>query len=114
MLKALFSKYLRLSLLAIFFFAAHPSVHAQAADTSNVKHVRLEVARMGLHCPFLGPKLMEKLKAVPTAQNLKLFMMESYITFELSSNSNVQGSEIKDIAAAVGYPKQDITVTIDQ
>jgi hypothetical protein len=114
MVKPLLVKYLRLSLLAIFFFAANASTHAQVADSANVKHVRLDVARMGLHCPFLGPKLMEKLKAVPTAQNLKLFMMDSYITFELSSTSNVQSSEIKDIAALVGYPKQDITVTIDR
>jgi hypothetical protein len=114
MSQTLFIKYLRLLAFATMALLSHVSAQAQVADSLNVKHVRLDVARMGLHCPFLGPKLVQKLKEVPSAQNVKMFMMESYITFELPVSSTVVGGKIKDIAVLVGYPAQDITVTVDQ
>jgi hypothetical protein len=107
-------KYLKVIAVAVIFcLVAHGQLNAQAIDTSSTKHVRLDVARMGLHCPFLGPQLMEKLKQVPSAQNVTLFMQPSYITFDLANGSDVNEAQIADIAAKVGYPKQDITVTIN-
>ena len=112
-MRHLLLKYFRLVILAAFALTAYVPAQAQSTDSLHVQHVRLDVARMGLHCPFLGPKLMEKLKELPAAQSVTLFMMESYITFELPSGSTVEGGKIKNIAVSVGYPAQDITVTID-
>jgi hypothetical protein len=106
-------KYLRIFFFAVIFWFGCGGLQAQSTDSLNVKHVRLDVARMGLHCPFLGPKLVQKLKDLPDAQNVTLFMMPSYITFDLPAASAIPEQQIADLAVLVGYPKQDVTVKFD-
>ena len=87
------------------------NIQAQA-QTDAIKHVRIDVAHGGLHCPFLGPQLQQKIMAVQSAKNVKLFPQESYISFELPVTTAIDEAQLIAVAVRVGYPQQDVKVTI--
>lgn len=103
-----------LNLFPVFFFSfilAHNGV-AQNTPEAQTKYVRVDIGHGGLHCPFLGPQMVKKIKEMCEASNMQIYKEQSYATFELPATSVVSDAEIRQVAIKVGYPEADVSVVI--
>jgi len=99
-----------------FFFIFCSISHAQynnSNQTASKKYVRFEIGHEAMHCPFLGPKLELKLSEIKGIENFFIDKRASYSTFNLPENTEMTIESLKKIGTDVGYPSNDIFITMD-
>ena len=100
-----------LSLLTLVFVISFFFQGLFAQDLVQ-KSVRIDIAHNGLHCPFLGPQLKEKISQLNGAENVNLNSHDSYIEFDMPSAKTPSEEDLIKMANDLGYPKEDIKITI--
>jgi|ERR1043165_311314 hypothetical protein len=105
-------RFFRLILCLIVFIICSHSSYGQTSSTTGVKYIRVDIGHGGLHCPFLGPRFEQSVKALEGVQNVKIYQRESYATFELPATPTVSESQLKEVVVKVGYPVADVTITL--
>ncbi|PCH93782.1 MAG: hypothetical protein COB85_06425 [Bacteroidetes bacterium] len=80
--------------------------------TEEQSYVKIEIGFMGLHCPFLGNSLKDKLKNEEKFSNLFIDEKDTFLTFSFDKSLQLTESELVDIPKNVGYSEEIITVTI--
>ena len=104
-----------LIITGVFFVFCHTS-QGQVNNnkpTVDKKFVRIDIGHGALHCPFLSPKLEAKLKDIKNIDNFFIDKRESYATFNLPSDTELTAESLKKIGTDVGYPANDVVVTMD-
>lgn len=109
---ALPPKSFRFLSLVTLFLIGFQLAGAQTSASTPIRYVRMDIGHGGLHCPFLGPRLEQGIKALNGIQNLKVDIRASYATFELPTEPVVSDVQLKELAVKVGYPPADVTVII--
>jgi len=87
---------------------------------SNYKHtkkhgttyVKIEIAGGGLHCPFLGWSLKDKLKNREGFTDLYIDKNDEYLTFKFPAEMNLTKEELFKIPLEIGYPAGIVNVII--
>lgn len=107
-----------LSIIAsiVFFFILSTASQAQSNSnnpTIDKKYVRLDIGHGAMHCPFLSPKLEAKLREIKNIENFFIDKRNSYATFNLPSDTEMTSESLKKIGTDVGYPVDDVVITID-
>lgn len=74
----------------------------------------MDVAHSGLHCPILGPQLKEQIAKLEGAKNININSKDSYIEFEIPAANLPAESALIKMANDLGYPREDIKVTISK
>jgi len=99
----------------ISFFIACPDILAQsnANQATDKKYVRVDIGHGAMHCPFLCPKLEAQLKDIKNVENFFIDKRASYATFNLPSDTEMTNELLKKIGTDVGYPGDDVVITID-
>ncbi len=82
-------------------------------QTTNKKYVRVDIGHEALHCPFLSPKLEAKLREIKNIENFFIDKRNSFVTFNLPSDTEMTAESLKKIGVDVGYPADDVVITID-
>lgn len=102
-------------ILTIFFLAGfYSSANSQNGNNlSDKKYVRVDIGHEALHCPFLSPKLEAKLKEINQIENFFIDKRNSYATFNLPSDTEMTVESLKKIGIDVGYPADDVMITMD-
>lgn len=107
---------LTVTILSAFLFVFCTVCQAQNTgnnQTTNKKYVRFEIGHEAMHCPFLGPKLELKLSEIKDIENFFIDKRASYSTFNLPENTEMTIESLKKIGTDVGYPSNDIFITMD-
>ncbi|MDP1747060.1 MAG: hypothetical protein Q8L90_15910 [Bacteroidota bacterium] len=107
-----------LSIIAsiVFFFILSTASQAQSNSnnpTIDKKYVRVDIGHGAMHCPFLSPKLEAKLREIKNIENFFIDKRNSYATFNLPSDTEMTSESLKKIGTDVGYPADDVVITID-
>lgn len=107
-----------LSIIAsiVFFFVFSTASQAQGNvnnPTIDKKYVRVDIGHGAMHCPFLSPKLEAKLREIKNIENFFIDKRNSYATFNLPSDTEMTSESLKKIGTDVGYPADDVVITID-
>ncbi len=100
----------------VLFFASSVVCQAQSNNnnaTVDKKYVRVDIGHGAMHCPFLSPKLEAKLRAIKNVENFFIDKRNSYATFNLPSDTEMTSESLKKIGTDVGYPADDVVITID-
>lgn len=100
----------------IFFFVFSTVSQAQSNSnnpTIDKKYVRVDIGHGAMHCPFLSPKLEAKLREIKNIENFFIDKRNSYATFNLPSDTEMTSESLKKIGTDVGYPADDVVITID-
>ncbi len=106
------------TILLVFFclFAQTPMCLAQEADSNEPaekqSYVKIEIGYMGLHCPFLGTSLKDKLKEEERFSNLFIDKADTYLTFSFDKSLNITESDLIKIPKDVGFSEEIISITI--
>lgn len=108
-----------LSIIAsiVFFFVFSTASQAQGNvnnPTIDKKYVRVDIGHGAMHCPFLSPKLEAKLREIKNIENFFIDKRNSYATFNLPSDTEMTSESLKKIGTDVGYPADDVVITIDR
>ncbi|MBI2967832.1 MAG: hypothetical protein HYY40_08470 [Bacteroidetes bacterium] len=82
------------------------------AQETYKNSVRIDIARGGLHCPFLGPRLKEAVSKFEGVENITLNSKDSYLEFIVPVQNTPKQDTLVKIANNLGYPVQDIKVTV--
>lgn len=82
-------------------------------QSGNKKYVRIDIGHGAMHCPFLSPKLEEKLKSISGIENFFIDKENSYATFSLPGDTEMTVESLKKIGTDVGYPTDDVFVKLD-
>ncbi|MDO9185429.1 MAG: hypothetical protein Q7W13_05425 [Bacteroidia bacterium] len=107
-----------LSIIAsiVFFFILSTASQAQSNSnnpTIDKKYVRVDIGHGAMHCPFLSPKLEAKLREIKNIENFFIDKRNSYATFNLPSDTEMTSESLKKIGTDVGYPADDVVITIN-
>jgi len=107
-----------LSIIAsiVFFFILSTASQAQSNSnnpTIDKKYVRVDIGHGAMHCPFLSPKLEAKLREIKNIENFFIDKRNSYATFNLPSDTEMTSESLKKTGTDVGYPADDVVITID-
>lgn len=100
----------------VFFFILSTASQAQSNSnnpTIDKKYVRVDIGHGAMHCPFLSPKLEAKLREIKNIENFFIDKRNSYATFNLPSDTEMTSESLKKIGTDVGYPADDVVITID-
>lgn len=99
----------------ISFFMVCPDILAQSNtnQATDKKYVRVDIGHGAMHCPFLCPKLEAQLKDIKNIENFFIDKRASYATFNLPSDTEMTNESLKKIGTDVGYPGDDVVITID-
>lgn len=100
----------------VFFFVFSTASLAQSNNndqTIDKKYVRVDIGHGAMHCPFLSPKLEAKLREIKNIENFFIDKRNSYATFNLPSDTEMTAESLKKIGTDVGYPADDVVITID-
>ncbi|MCE9538030.1 MAG: hypothetical protein K8R85_02275 [Bacteroidetes bacterium] len=81
--------------------------------TMDKKYIRVDIGHGAMHCPFLSPKLEAKLREIQNVENFFIDKRNSYATFNLPSDTEMTSESLKKIGTDVGYPADDVVITID-
>lgn len=101
---------------AAFILVGSPVIQAQNKNNNqavNKKYVRFDIGHGALHCPFLSPKLDAKLRAVKGIENYFIDRKNSYAIFNLPAETEMTVESLKKIGTDVGYPADDVVVSLD-
>ena len=103
-------------LVSFFLICNAPDCCAQESNlntqTEQQAYVKIEIGYMGLHCPFLGNSLKDRLKKKEQFSNLFIDKSDTYLTFSFNKSLNLTESDIIEIPKAVGYSEEIIKITI--
>lgn len=100
----------------LFYFVSSTVSPAQGNNnnpTMDKKYVRVDIGHGAMHCPFLSPKLEAKLREIKNIENFFIDKRDSYATFNLPSDTEMTSESLKKIGTDVGYPADDVVITID-
>ncbi|MDP1746989.1 MAG: hypothetical protein Q8L90_15550 [Bacteroidota bacterium] len=100
----------------VFFFIFSTASQAQGNSnnpTIDKKYVRVDIGHGAMHCPFLSPKLEAKLREIKNIENFFIDKRNSYATFNLPLDTEMTSETLKKIGTDVGYPADDVVITID-
>jgi hypothetical protein len=100
----------------VFFFIFFTASLAQGNvnnPTIDKKYVRVDIGHGAMHCPFLSPKLEAKLREIKNIENFFIDKRNSYATFNLPADTEMTSESLKKIGTDVGYPADDVVITID-
>lgn len=98
----------------LFIFSTASSAQSGSINTTiDKKYVRVDIGHGAMHCPFLSPKLEAKLREIKNMENFFIDKRNSYATFNLPSDTEMTAESLKKIGTDVGYPADDVVITID-
>ena len=102
------------SIVLFFVFSAASQAQGNSNNpTIDKKYVRVDIGHGAMHCPFLSPKLEAKLREIKNIENFFIDKRNSYATFNLPSDTEMTSESLKKIGTDVGYPADDVVITID-
>ena len=103
-------------IIILFCFCFTPDMSGQSKDKHTKKHsttyVKIEIAGHGLHCPFLGDGLKNKLKNMDGFNDLYVDKQDHYLIFNFPAEMNLTQEELFKIPLKIGYPADLINVII--
>ena len=85
----------------------------QNSQVSPLKYVKIEIDHRGLHCPFLGVALKEKLKNMEGFKDFYIDKDDRYMTFTYPAEMPVTQKELMKIPIGVGFSESIVHVAID-
>ncbi|MBW8052078.1 MAG: hypothetical protein FVQ77_17390 [Cytophagales bacterium] len=102
--------------LTIILFCFCFTAFAQSKDKHTKKHsttyVKIEIAGHGLHCPFLGMSLKDKIKNTQEFSDFYIDKDDEYLAFNFPSEMNLTKEELFKIPVEIGYPAGIVNVII--
>ncbi|MCH8317858.1 MAG: hypothetical protein IIA88_05075 [Bacteroidetes bacterium] len=103
-------------IIILFCFCFTPDMSGQSKYKHTKKdaatYVKIEIAGHGLHCPFLGDGLKDKLKSMDGFNDLYIDKQDQYLIFNFPAEMNLTQEELFNIPLKVGYPAELINVII--
>jgi len=102
--------------IILFCFCFTTDMSGQSKDKHTKKqaatYVKIEIAGHGLHCPFLGDGLKNKLKSMDGFNDLYIDKQDHYLIFNFPAYLNLTQEELFNIPFKIGYPAELINVII--
>jgi len=100
-------------ILTIITTVVFSFVYCPLSQAQEKKYIRVDIGHGAMHCPFLSPKLEAKLREIKDIENFFIDKRSSYATFNLPSSTEMTSESLKKIGTDVGYPSDDVVITID-
>lgn len=95
------------------FYKSTAQDKVQNDQKGKLKHVKIEIDHRGLHCPFLGVALKDKLKKMDGFKDFYIDKDDRYMTFTYPAEMPVTQEELMKISTGVGFSESIVHVAID-
>ena len=85
---------------------------AKNTQKETLKHVKIEIDHRGLHCPFLGIALKDKLKNTEGFKDFYIDKDDRFLTFTYPAEMPITHEELMKIPIGIGFSESIVHVAI--
>jgi len=97
--------------LGLFLFSSI-SNFSYAQEAKETAFVKIEIGYMGLHCPFLGTSLKDKIRNDSLFGQIHIDNNDKFITFSFPINAGLIEKDFEKMAVETGYSADIVKVTL--
>ena len=93
-------------------FQGFAQVEVKNTQKETLKHVKMEIEHRGLHCPFLGVALKDKLKNMEGFKDFYIDKDDKFLTFTYPATMPITQEELMKIPIDIGFSESIVHVAI--